>query len=419
MTSSRTRDTRPPLDPATLLDDELLDVCRDRAAGLRRATTPSPHADLAELSDRGYLRAFVPVASGGLGLGLAEVAALQCRLATPRPPRRWRSTCTSSGPAARRCSVRPGRRVARPRARRRGGRRGLRVRGERARQRSRPVRLGDDGRAPTGRRVPVHRHEDLHVPLARLDAPRGLRPRRHATPDLPTLVHGFVTRDQPGHVSLGDWDTDRHAGDAEPHDASRRASRSPPSRIVRRPAGRARAPTRSSSAIFAVFETTDRGRLPRHRPPGRRPRRRGGLDDDLATLRGAVRALDPIIRWRVADAAIALDGLEPQVDAVARDVDDLVDHGADWFPRLVGLKTRATETARRVVDQAVTVAGGSSLPLVVGARSPAARRPRRPVPPVHHATRRTRRSRRSSPRAPASARWATARCDVGGTCDDP
>ena len=30
---------------------------------------------------------------------------------------------------------------------------------------------------------------------------------------------------------------------------------------------------------------------------------------------------------------------------IARDLDDGVDHGARWFPKLVGLKVRATETA--------------------------------------------------------------------------
>ena len=67
-----------------------------------------------------------------------------------------------------------------------------------------------------------------------------------------------------------------------------------------------------------------------------------------------------MVRWRVADAGLVVDGLEPQVDRVARDVDELVDHGADWPRLVVGLKTRATGTARAVVEQAVTVAGGSS-----------------------------------------------------------
>ena len=42
------------------------------------------------------------------------------------------------------------------------------------------------------------------------------------------------------------------------------------------------------------------------------------------------------------------------------DVDEAVDHGAQWFPRVVGLKHRATENARFVVDQAIRVSGGSS-----------------------------------------------------------
>ena len=37
-----------------------------------------------------------------------------------------------------------------------------------------------------------------------------------------------------------------------------------------------------------------------------------------------------------------------------------VDHGARWFAQLVGLKVRATESARTVVDLAVRVSGGGS-----------------------------------------------------------
>ncbi len=71
-------------------------------------------------------------------------------------------------------------------------------------------------------------------------------------------------------------------------------------------------------------------------------------------------AQDPDIRWKVAEAAMAMDALYPQLARVAADVDDLVDHGSQWFPKLVGLKVRATETARTVVDLAIRVSGGSS-----------------------------------------------------------
>jgi alkylation response protein AidB-like acyl-CoA dehydrogenase len=68
---------------------------------------------------------------------------------------------------------------------------------------------------------------------------------------------------------------------------------------------------------------------------------------------------DPDFRWRLADAALALDALAPQLEQLAADVDHLTDHGAAWFRLLTGVKHRSTETARYVVDQAMRSAGGS------------------------------------------------------------
>ena len=95
-------------------------------------------------------------------------------------------------------------------------------------------------------------------------------------------------------------------------------------------------------------------------------------------------AQDPDIRWRIADAALALDALRPDLEGLASDVDTLVDHGGDWFRYLTGAKHRATEAARYVVDQALRVAGRRRLPLVERARPPAARRARRHLPPERH-----------------------------------
>jgi alkylation response protein AidB-like acyl-CoA dehydrogenase len=39
-------------------------------------------------------------------------------------------------------------------------------------------------------------------------------------------------------------------------------------------------------------------------------------------------------------------------------VDTLTDHGALWFAKLAGIKIRATETAKDVVEKAVRVSGG-------------------------------------------------------------
>ncbi|WP_439564898.1 acyl-CoA dehydrogenase family protein [Microcella sp.] len=75
---------------------------------------------------------------------------------------------------------------------------------------------------------------------------------------------------------------------------------------------------------------------------------------------GSPQALDPDIRWRIAYAALALDALAPQLQAVARDRDQGVDRGARWFRDLAGLKHRSVETARHVVDQSMRIAGGGA-----------------------------------------------------------
>ena len=73
---------------------------------------------------------------------------------------------------------------------------------------------------------------------------------------------------------------------------------------------------------------------------------------------GAAYSSDPDIRWRIADAALAVDGLRPDLEGLASDVDTLVDHAGNWFRYLTGAKHRSTEAARYVVDQALRVAGG-------------------------------------------------------------
>jgi len=75
---------------------------------------------------------------------------------------------------------------------------------------------------------------------------------------------------------------------------------------------------------------------------------------------GSTQAHDPDIRWRIADAALALDALGPQFAAVVHDRDAGVDRATRWFRDLAGLKHRSVETARYVVDQAMRIAGGGA-----------------------------------------------------------
>jgi alkylation response protein AidB-like acyl-CoA dehydrogenase len=171
------------------------------------------------------------------------------------------------------------------------------------------------------------------------------------------LIHGFLTRDTPGWRSLDDWDT-----------LGMRATQSnstvlegavvPTERVARiLPVG-----PNADPFIFGIFANfllligsvyagiADRSLELAVDAVKRRTSLRTGETYDA----------DADFRWRIADAALALDALAPQLETLARDVDGLVDHGAMWFRLLTGAKHRATETARYVVDQAMRSAGGGA-----------------------------------------------------------
>ncbi len=346
-----------PLTPGDVLPDALLERIRGRAAGYDRDNAFF-HEDLAELTAAGYLKIFVPASDGGLGLGLASAAQLQRRLATAAP---------ATALAINMHLVWTG--VAHVLAAR--GDSSLNFVLTEAAQgeifafgnseagndsvlfdsRTAAVPQAGGGYAFTGRKI----FTSLSPAWTRL----GIFGKDGSARDGEgELVHGFITRDTPGYAILADWDT-----------LGMRASQSnttvldgavvPAERIFRKlPVGPN--PDPLIFAIFACFETllaavyTGIGE------------RALGLGVEAVKRRtsfkngGRSYAQDPDIRWKVAEAAMAMDALYPQLSAVAGDVDSLAEHGSQWFPRLVGLKVRATETARTVVDLAIRVSGGSS-----------------------------------------------------------
>ncbi|WP_354186701.1 acyl-CoA dehydrogenase family protein [Arthrobacter sp. UYCu712] len=345
------------MDPAEILPESLLDRIRGRAAGYDRDNAFF-HDDLDELAAAGYLKIFVPASEGGLGLGLAAAAHLQRRLATAAP---------ATALAINMHLVWTG--VAHVLAARGDSSLGF-VLEEAARgeifafgnseagndsvlfdSRTDAVPQPDGGYSFTGRKI----FTSLSPAWTRL----GIFGKDPAARDGEgELVHGFITRDTPGYRILDDWDT-----------LGMRASQSnttvldgavvPADRIFRKlPVGPNADPL--IFAIFACFETllaaVYTGIGERALQLGvQAVKRRTSLKNG-----GRSYAQDPDIRWKVAEAAMAMDALYPQLSRVAADVDELAEHGSQWFPQLVGVKVRATETARTVVDLAIRVSGGSS-----------------------------------------------------------
>jgi alkylation response protein AidB-like acyl-CoA dehydrogenase len=336
-----------------LLPDELLERIRGRAAGYDEANSFFDD-DLAELAGAGYLKMLVPEAEGGLGWSLLQATRAQTRLAAAAP---------ATALAINMHLVWTG--VARVLAERgdesmafvlkeagRGEVFGFGVSeagNDHVLFDSRTVAqpLADGSYAFTGAKV----FTSLSPAWTRLGVFG-----RDDTGSEPQLVWAFVDRQTPGYSIKEDWNT-----------LGMRASQSNttlldgvvarPERVFRKlPVG-----PNPDLLVFGIFACFEILLSSVYAGIGRRAvelavensHRRQSLKS------GRSYAQDPDIRRRVAEAAMAMDGAYPQVDALASDVDNQVDHGNQWFAKLAGLKVRTTETAKQVVEQAVRVSGGA------------------------------------------------------------
>lgn len=338
----------------TLLTDDVLARIHSRAP-VHDAENTFCRDDLEDLAALGYLRAFVPQDLGGAGFTLEEVAREQLRLAAAAP-----ATALCVGMH-------------------------LAVTGLAARL----VAGGDESvafvlREAAAGEIFAFGNSEAGNDLVMFDSLTRAEPdgeggyRFHGTkiftslapawtrlatfgrddtdPADPRLVHAVVTRE--GTTTKDDWTTLGMRA-TQSRTTVLEGAHAPADRVYRSlPVGPSADPF--VFALFATFEVliaavytglagraVELGAEAAHR-------RRSRKND------GATYAVDPDIRWKVAAAAMRHDGARLALLALARDVDEGADHGARWFAQLVGLKVRAVEDARAVVDLVVRVSGGAS-----------------------------------------------------------
>jgi len=341
-------------DPTAILPDDLLERVRARAAVHDRENT-FPEEDLAELQAAGYLAILVPAALGGAGLGLAEASVLQQRLAGAAP---------ATALAVNMHLVWTG--VAKVLADR--GIDSLRFVQEGAAQGevfafgiseagNDLVLFGSDTDAVPGADGSyAFTGMKIFTSLAPVWTQLGLHGLDTTSADAPMMVYAFVPRSD-AVVTRDDWDTLGMRG-TQSRTTELHGAVAPADRVVRRLAPGPN-PDPIVFGIFGVFELllasvyTGIARRALDLAVETAARRRSKKS-------GKTYSQDPDIRWRIADMALAYDALPPQLQALSRDVDELADHGGLWFAKLSGVKHRAVTMAKRVVDDAVLVAGGSS-----------------------------------------------------------
>ena len=336
------------------LPDELLERIRERASRVDRENRFFDE-DLAELVERGYLRLFLPEEYGGPGLTLHEVSRLQQRLATAAPATalavNMHLMCT-------------------------GVARGMLARGDRS--------LGhvfEEAAAGeifafgisepandwvlNGSNTTATPQDDGGYRLSGVKIFTSLSPAwtrlivhglDESDPAAPTLVYGFLERSAEGITVSDDWDVLGMRGSQSRatilEGAPMRADR-----VARRiPAGPE--PDLLTFAIAANFQlligSVYAGVARRALQVGAEALRRR-----RSAKAGVALAEVPEFRTRLADAFMAYQPVPAQLDALTRDFDELVDHGAGWSLRLVSARLNAGDLARRCAETALACAGGS------------------------------------------------------------
>ncbi len=341
-------------DPAAFLPDELLERFRSRAAQVDRDNV-FPEDDLAELKDAGYLGILAPTALGGAGLGLAEASLLQQRLAAAAPATALAINMhlVWTGVA----KVLADRGIDTLRFVQEGAVAGEVYAFGISEAGNDLVLFGSDTSAvPTGDGGYAFTGTKIFTSLGPVWTRLGLHGLDTTDPQHPKLVYAFVDRDD-AVVTRDDWDTLGMRG-TQSRTTELHGAVAPADRVVRivDPGPN---PDPIVFGIFSVFEV-----LLASVYTGI-ARRALDLAVDTAKDRrskktGLAYSDDPDIRWRIAEMALAYDGMLPQLAALSADVDAQADHGALWFAKLSGLKHRAVVMAKQVVDEAMLVAGGSS-----------------------------------------------------------
>ncbi|MCK6209774.1 acyl-CoA/acyl-ACP dehydrogenase [Georgenia sp. EYE_87] len=339
-----------------ILTDDLLERIHGRAARYD-AENAFPREDLDDLVAAGYLTAMVPEAMGGAGLTLEEMTREQMRLAAAAPATAlavnmhlvWVGVARSvhaRGDDS--CDF-----VLREAAAGEIFAFGVSEAGNDL------VLFGSVSEArPDGEGGYSFHGTKIFTSLAPVWTRLGTFASDTTGDDGPHNVWGFVARDGGGVETVGEWDV---LGMRASQSFATRldGAHAPADRIVRRiPPG----PT-ADPFIFGIFANFEILLASVYAGLARRAielavetvKKRRSLKNQNAPYSN-----DPDIRWRIADAAMQLDGIYPQIAQIARDVDEQVDRGPMWMPQLSAVKSRATEVALDVVTKAVRVSGGSS-----------------------------------------------------------
>jgi alkylation response protein AidB-like acyl-CoA dehydrogenase len=341
----------------SVLSDELLAGCLERAPGYDRENRFF-HEDFEALRQAGYLMLAVPEELGGRGYTLAQVAREQRRLAYHAPATAlatnmhfyWTGVAADlyrAGDDSCRWMLEEAARGAVFAAGHGEAGNDLPLLASTARAERVDGGYRFYGHKVFGSLTPVWTYFGIHA-------------TDMSDPQNPKVVHAFMPRDTPGYRIVETWDT-----------LGMRATRSDdtilegafvPDRYIPRvvPVGFAGADLFVLS-IFA-WALLNFGTIYTAIAERARDLAVAGVKGKTSVaMGGRGMAYNPMTQYAVAEMTIELERMRPQVERLAEDWSNGVEHGAEWPAKIVAAKYACVEGAKKVVDLALDVSGGTGM----------------------------------------------------------
>jgi alkylation response protein AidB-like acyl-CoA dehydrogenase len=341
----------------SVLTPELLDHCAERAATYDRENRFFTE-DFEEFRRSGYLLAAVPTELGGLGLNLAEVCQEQRRLAHRSPATALATNMHIywTGLAADLW---------------RAGDKSLAwildetvagevfAAGHGEAGNDFPVLMSSARaeRVDGGYRIHAHKTFGSLTPVwTRL----GLHAMDLSDPEDPKVVHLFMPRDADGYRIVETWDT-----------LGMRATRSddtiidgafiPDPYVARVVSAGLPGVDAFVLGIFAWAETTFASIYLGLAERAMELAVAGTQKKTSVAMGGRSMAYNPMVQHTIAEMGIEVESIAAHVERVAADWSAGVDYGLGWAIKLFAAKYKAVEGAKRIVDLAMDVSGGTGM----------------------------------------------------------
>ncbi len=341
----------------SVLTTEILDHCAERTSTFDRENRFFTE-DFEELRKSGYLLAAVPTELGGLGLNLAEVCQEQRRLAHRSPATALATNMHIYWTGVAADLWRGGdKSVAWVLEEAVAGEVFAAGHGEAGNDFPLLMSSSTAERVDGGYRIHAHKIFGSLTPVwTRL----GLHAMDLSDPDNPTIVHAFLPREADGYKIVETWDT-----------LGMRATRSddtiidgafiPDSYVARVvPAGLPGVDA-FVLGIFAWAETTFASIYLGLAERAAELAVAGTTKKTSVAMGGRSMAYNPMLQYAIAEMGIELENISAHVERVAADWSAGADYGPAWAIKLFAAKYKAVEGAKRIVDLAMDVSGGSGM----------------------------------------------------------